>query len=91
MCPATRKRIYCRTRTIVLLLGLASVVLIKHVSENVLRVFESLHHFQVGAIHSRAKWISSAFTSLVHVGHNFGLRAQHDLSVILEVHLNDFV
>lgn len=68
-----------------------SSILIQHVSEDILGVLETFDHLQVGAVHGRSKRVGGAFTTLVNVGHDLGLRAQHDLSVILEVHLDHFV
>ena len=59
--------------------------------QDVLRIFESLDHFQVSRLHGRVKRVGAPLSALVHVGHHLGLRAEHDLSMVLEVDLDDFV
>ena len=68
-----------------------SSILIKHVCQDVLGVLEALDHLQVGRLHGRVERVGAPLASFVHVGDHLGLRAQHDLSVILEVHLYDFI
>jgi len=59
--------------------------------QNVLRVLKSFYHLQVRRLHSRVERIGASFSALIHIGHNLGLRAQHNLGVILEVNLDNFV
>ena len=66
-------------------------ILIQHVRQNVLRVLQTLHHFQVGRLHRRVERISAPLATFVDVGDHLGLRTQHDFGVILEVHLDHFV
>ena len=68
-----------------------SGVLIKHVCQDVLGIFEALHHFEVGRLHGRVERISASLAALIHVGDDLGLRAEHDLGVVLEVHLDYLV
>jgi len=61
------------------------------VRQDVLCVLKTLHHFEVGGLHRRVERVGASFAAFVHVGHHLGFRAQHNLSVILEVNLHDFV
>lgn len=66
-------------------------ILIEHVSQDVLGVLEALDHLQVGALHGCVERVGVALTTLVDVGDDLGLTAQHDFSVILEVDLHHLV
>ena len=59
--------------------------------EDVLGVLQTLHHLKVGRFHGAVEWIGAPLTLLVDIGDDLGLRAQHDLRVILEVNLNYLV
>ena len=59
--------------------------------QNIFCVLESLNHLKVGGLHGTAQRISLSLTSLVNIGHKFGLRAEHDFGVVLEIDLDNFV
>ena len=66
-------------------------VLVEHVSQNVLGVLQSLDHLKICWLHSWVQWVCAPLASFVHIGDDFGLWTEHDLSVILEVHLDHLV
>lgn len=59
--------------------------------QNIFCVLEPLNHLEVGGLHGAAQRISLSLASLVDIGHKFGLRAEHDFGVVLEIDLHDFV
>lgn len=59
--------------------------------QNVLGVLEPLDHFEVGGFHGAVERVRAPLALLVDVGHDLGLRAQHDLCVVLEVDLDHLV
>jgi hypothetical protein len=67
------------------------VIVVQHVSQDVLGILQSLGHFGVVALESMVQGQSLSFTLLVDVGHQSALRIQQDLCVVLEVHLHDLV
>ena len=67
------------------------LVIIKHVSQNVLGVLQPLSHFSIVAIQCLVQRHSRSFTLLVHIRHVAVLRVQQDLSVVLEVNLHNLV
>ena len=66
-------------------------VLIEHVSQDVLRVLQALNHFQVCRLHSRVEGVGASLSAFVYICYYLGLRTEHDLCVILEVDLYNFV
>lgn len=66
-------------------------ILIKHVSEDILGVLQTLHHFQIGALHGCVERVGVALTTFVDVGDHLGFAAQHDFCVVLEVNLHHLV
>lgn len=64
---------------------------VEHVRQDILGVLEALDHLEVGGLHGTVQWVSATLALLVHVGHDLRLRAQHDLGVVLEVHLHHLV
>ena len=67
------------------------LVVVKHVSQDVLRVLETLCHLGVIAIKSLVQWHGRPLSLLVHVGHISVLRVKQDLCVVLEVNLHNLV
>ena len=59
--------------------------------QNIFCVLEPLNHLKVGGLHGTAQRISLSLTSLVNIGHKFGLRAEHDFGVVLEIDLDYLV
>lgn len=57
----------------------------------VLGILETLDHFKVGGLHGTVQGIGASLALFVYVGHHFGLRAEHDFCVVLEVDLHDLV
>ena len=64
---------------------------VQHVSQNIFCVLEPLNHLEVGGLHGAAQRISLSLAPLVDIRHKFGLRAEHDFGVVLEIDLHDFV
>lgn len=73
-------------------IGLCGVdIRVQHMGQNIFCVLEPLNHLEVGGLHCAAQRISLSLASLVDIGHKFGLRAEHDFGVVLEIDLHDFV
>lgn len=66
-------------------------VLVQHMSQDVLGVLQTLDHFKVGRLHGRVQGVGASLSTLVDIGDNLGLGAEHDLCVILEVDLHHLV
>lgn len=66
-------------------------IVIQHMGQDFLSVLESLSHFSVGALESSSERIVTSLSLFVHVDHQFILRAQNDLSLVSEVHLDNLV
>lgn len=66
-------------------------IVIQHVSQDVLGILQSLSHLLIIWIESLTEWHYRALSFLVHVSYEAIVRVQEDLSVILEVHLDDLV
>lgn len=64
---------------------------VEHVRQDVLGVLEALDHLEVGGLHGAVQRVRATLALLVHVGHDLRLRTQHDLGVVLEVHLYHLV
>ena len=64
---------------------------VQHVRQNIFSVLETLDHFQVGGLHGAIERVRASFALFVYVGDDLGLRAEHDLGVVLEVHLHNLV
>jgi len=65
-------------------------VIFEHLSQYIFSVLESFGHIGIGRLHCCAQMVIRALPFFVDIGHHFGLRVQHDLGVILEIHLNYF-
>ncbi len=70
---------------------IAVSILIEHVSQDVLGVFKTFDHFEIGTVHCTSKRISSSLSPFINIGNNFSFRAQHDLSVVLKINLDNFI
>ncbi len=70
---------------------LSAGIRVEHVGQDVLSVFEPLDHLDIATFHCAVERVSASLTLLVYIGHDFRFGAQHDLGVILEVHLDDFI
>ena len=66
-------------------------VLVQHMSQDVLGVLQTLDHFKVGRLHGRVQGVGASLSTLVNIGDNLGLGAEHDLRVVLEVDLHDLI
>jgi hypothetical protein len=60
-------------------------------SEDILGVLEPLDHLEIRRFHRAAQRIALALSPLIDVHYKLRLRAEKDLSMILEVDLNDLV
>ena len=73
------------------LLLICLLVVVEHMRENIFGVFEPLGHLGVVAVKGLVKWHCRAFSLLVNIGDVAVLRVEQNLSVVLEVHLHNFV
>ncbi len=64
---------------------------VEHVSEYIFGVLETFDHLEVGGLHGTAEGVGLSLAALVDVLNELGLAAQHDLCVVLEVHLHHLV
>ncbi len=59
--------------------------------KDVLGVFESLGHLSIVTLQCMVQREGLSLSLLVHIGDQSALRIKEDLSVILEIHLDDLV
>ena len=67
------------------------IIIVQHMSENILCIFESLCHFCIITFKCLIKRQSRPFTLFVDIGNKSVLWVQENLGVILEVHLHNFI
>ena len=64
---------------------------VEHVCEYIFGVLETFNHLEVGGLHGAAEGVGLSLAALVDVLDELSLAAQHDLCMILEVHLHHLV